>query len=148
MIVVLDITNPATTGHPNEWRQVMYETHYISGALAKQVTLGEDFTYTQSSPPCNGTIRLNTNQCSSNPAITNTYGRFFDTWEISSSATPAGCGIDNVVDHWNDCLQLYVVGAATYGTLTGYTHTDHINIQGHITPPNSNGMTTGTRINP
>jgi len=148
MLVFFDVTSGPTTGHPNVWRQVMYEAHYLSGAVATQVTLGEDFAYTPSTPPCTGTIVASTNQCASNPAITNTYGRWIDTWQISSPASPAGCGIDNVVDHWNDCLQLYVVGAATYGTLTGYTHTDHINILGHITPPSSNGMTTGTRINP
>ena len=147
MLVVTDNTYSPTTGHPNEWRQVLYELHYLSGALAKQVSLGEDFTYTQSIPPCTAAIHLNSNSCSLNPAISSTYGRFTDQWAISGQASPAGCGISNNVDHWQDCSSQYGT-ATTYGTLTGYTHTNYINILDHITPPQTNAMTTGSRIDP
>jgi hypothetical protein len=156
MTVFSDNTyNPAPPAHPNVWRQVIYEVHNTSGSLAKQINIGEDFHYTQSTPPCTAQIVLHTSQCTDlTPAITTTYGRFTDEWSIGTTASPAGCGISNVVDHWQACSPNYYDGnggrlpAKTFATLTGYTHTDKVNILGSITPPQSNHMPAGKKIVP
>lgn len=89
------------------------------------------------------------------PAITTTYGRFTDEWSIKPTASPAGCGISNVVDHWQACSpNVYDyynharLPVKPFGTLTGYTHTDKIDILGYITPPQTNAMPTGKKIVP
>lgn len=150
MLVVTDnIYPPNPPAHYYEWRQTIYELHFLSGALATSRTLGEAFTYSQSSPPCTNAIHLTSNNCTSNSTSSTTYAKLTDGWAIlGNNASPAGCGISNNVDHWQDCSQLFIVGAATYGTLTGWTHTDTISINTHTMPPQSNAMPTGMRIGP
>jgi hypothetical protein len=68
-------------------------------------------------------------------------GSFTDLWTLSSdSFSPAGCG-DNIVDHWQWCS-----APKTVGTLSGYVHTNAININGSIRPPGP--AMTGTVVVP
>jgi hypothetical protein len=156
MLVVSDNTyQPAPPSHPNVWRQVIYEVHNTSGSLVPQINIGENVTYTQSSPPCSGSIQFTPSSCSQPaPAVTNTYGKFTDQWAVNSTATPAGCGVSNIVDHWQACSPKYTdrslhsLPVKTFGTLTGYIHTNAVDILGSITPPQTNHMITGRQINP
>lgn len=156
MLIVSDGTFGPDTNHPDYWRQLIYEFHFLSGALATSRTLGESYTYSQSVPACTAKVVPATNTCVQNPTSTNTYGKSAtpDNWALGwvmpshTAPSPPGCGASGIVDHWQDCSQLFVVGAATYGTETGYVHTDTIDINNHITPPQSNSMPPGTKIVP
>jgi hypothetical protein len=57
----------------------------------------------------------------------------------SDAYTPAGCGF-NITDHWQWCAHS---PAQTLGTLTGYVHTDKIQINGVVSP---NSIPTGAVI--
>jgi hypothetical protein len=155
MIVISDFTGLPDSSHPNVWRQVIYEVRNTSEAIAPQINVGEDFAYTQSSPPCNGNIVMHTSSCSQTvPAITTTYGRFTDQWAITTAATPAGCGISNVVDKWEACSPNYVDGYGTklpilpFAKLAGYTHTNEVDILGYVAPPTTVKMPVGKVITP
>jgi hypothetical protein len=155
MVVVTDNTfAPQPPDYPNVWRQVIYEVHNTSGSLAPQINIGETATYTQSSPPCSKTVVLSTSLCSEG-GLTSTYGKFTDTWAITESASPSGCGVDSLSDHWQACSPSYkddsfqhTLPVLTFGTLTGYLHTNSVDIRGYITTPNEAGMPTGLRIYP
>jgi len=72
---------------------------------------------------------------------TDTNGMFPDQWSMESDAyTPVGCGYD-ITDHWQWCT-----APKTFGTLTGYTHTDAIKINGVVNPPDQ--FAVGTVIYP
>lgn len=77
--------------------------------------------------------------CSAN-YFTGAAGTFTDGWTMSSDAyTPIGCGY-NTTDTWQWCKHS---PAQTLGVLTGYIHTDHIEMNGVVSP---SAMPAGTVV--
>jgi hypothetical protein len=139
MTVEGDVTDHCTGCQTTVRRRVTYQIQNFSGTNAGVLNLGENFTTTGWScqQPNPG---ISTNNCTSNPAVTNSSGVFTDSWTLSSDAyTPTGCGY-NTTDHWQWCGHTPV---QTLGTLTGYIHTDHISINGVVSP---NQIPNGTVI--
>src|SRR5437016_6600773 len=69
--------------------------------------------------------------CQSRYSATN--GVTPDRWTLSADGyTPAGCGYDTT-DHWQSCAPSV---PKTFGTLTGFIHTNSIKINGYENPPN------------
>jgi hypothetical protein len=69
---------------------------------------------------------------------------------MSDAYTPVGgggggCGY-STTDPWMWAYNVTVL--RTFATLSGYIHTNAININGFVTPPNANKMPPGTRIYP
>lgn len=84
-----------------------------------------------------------TTSCSA-PISTNSDGTFTDIWSLNSDAfTPVGCGWDTT-DTWVH-LTTPSLAQVPFGTLQGHVHTDHISINGVVSP---NQLANGTRINP
>jgi len=122
-------------------RFVNYQIVNYSGTNSGTVVIGE-------APTASGWSCMQPNpgssyaSCTTSP-FTASGGFFTDLWSINSDAyTPSGCGF-NITDHWQWCA---TSPPHTFGTLTGYVHTDAININGYINPPQS--MPVGTVINP
>jgi hypothetical protein len=63
-------------------------------------------------------------------------GFFTDEWSLVAMHSPAGCG-DNVHDVWQWCAPPIPFVPRPVGTLDGYVHTDAVNINGVVNPPNS-----------
>jgi len=156
MIVVLDTSLSPDATHPNPGRQTLYEVHNSGGSIAPLITIGESINYTATSPPCAGTIAPKTASCSQMvPAKTSTLGRFTDIWRINSATSPAGCGWA-VHDDWQVCPPDWAsahqgwtnLPKKSFATLTGYIHTNKVNILNHITPPQSGAMPTNFKIVP
>jgi hypothetical protein len=139
MIVQDDRTGPCSGCQTTVRRLVTYQIQNFSGTNAGVLNLGEDISF--SSWNCQQSWPgASTNSCATNPATTLSSGIFTDGWTLGSDAfTPAGCG-NNVIDHWQWCGHS---PAQTLGTLTGYQHTDHISINGVVSPAT---MTYGTVV--
>lgn len=120
-------------------RLVTYQVKNFSGSNAGTTSIGENvvtsgWNCTQAS---GGT---NTSPCSKGGS-TNSAGQFADQWDLGSDVyTPIGCG-ENVDDHW-----LWCKNNQSIGHLSGYCHTNAVQINGVVSPPNS--FTPGTIINP
>ena len=122
-------------------RFVTYQIVDFSGTNSPTLVIGEapttsGWSCSQQEPGSLTTI------CSSNPA-TATNGVFQDEWSIGGDVfTPSGCGFA-ITDHWQWCA---MSPPHTFGTLTGYIHTDAVSINGSVNPPNQ--FPIGTPINP
>lgn len=152
MVVVSDQISVPSAQQPNVVRTVVYKVYNTGGTIAPEVRLTEDFVL--SNWNCQQTIHLNNTSCNQNqPIYTDDNGQFTDQWGITSSTyvTPAGCGGD-VDDQWQACTEWQGVGQqlpdTTFARPTGYIHDNEIDIEGYVTPPQSNHMPNGLRINP
>jgi hypothetical protein len=138
LVVVSDVTGPCSGCVTTVQRTVEYQVQDFNPSTVGQWTLGESIAFNGWN--CQQTESHATNNCSSNPSTTGASGLFFDTWSINSDAyTPTGCGF-NTTDHWQWCGHS---PNPTLGTLTGYVHTDHISINGTVSPSQ---MTPGTVV--
>jgi hypothetical protein len=127
-------------------RTVAYQVYNFSGSttnLANQYigevpSVGTDTCTPQESPEYT--------TCSSGLGRTDGAGSFSDTWSLGyDNESPTGCGVTINSDHWQMCFSGH---PKTYATLSGYVHTNSIQINGHTVPPSSGEMSPGTRINP
>jgi hypothetical protein len=138
MVVQSDATGLCSGCRSTVMRTVTYQVQNFSGTPASTTWMGENISVTgwscsQSNPG------ITTAPCSNN-FKTNTAGVFSDQWSLGADGyTPAGCG-DNVTDHWQWCAHS---PTQTLGTLTGYTHTNAISINGTVSP---NSMPPGTVV--
>ena len=138
MVVQSDATGLCSGCRSTVMRTVTYQVQNFSGTPASTTWMGENISVTgwscsQSNPG------ITTAPCSNN-FKTNTAGVFSDQWSLGADGyTPAGCG-DNVMDHWQWCAHS---PTQTLGTLTGYTHTNAISINGTVSP---NSMPPGTVV--
>jgi hypothetical protein len=143
MSVVSDTTYPAGTGlgicpGANVCRYVNYQIKNFSGITAgttnvceAPVLTGWSCTQAQPTPNFAGCPSL---------AYSGSNGQFTDEWSLgSASYTPSGCGF-NISDTWK---WGYPSPPTPLGLLTGYIHTNAIQING-VTSPAS--MTNGTII--
>jgi hypothetical protein len=74
------------------------------------------------------------------PGGTSGSGTFSDQWTLATdNVSPVGCGFTVNYDHWQMCFNDNPI---TFGTLNGYVHSNSINIEGSIMPPQSNQMQT------
>ena len=120
-------------------RQVTLQVIEFSGSPAFVIPIGE--VASASGWNCAGTFPgVMTTPCSSG-LDTNTSGTFTDSWSIASDGySPTGCGF-NFTTHWQWCA-----ASRTLGTLTGYTHTNAISMNGVVNPPNH--FVVGTPVYP
>jgi hypothetical protein len=129
MIVNSDVVGHCSGCATAVRRTVTFQVIKFSGSPVFVIPIGE--VASQSGWSCNG----------SNPGVrttlcvdgvdTDANGMFPDSWSIASdSYSPAGCGF-NFTTHWQWCP-----APKTFGTLTGYTHTNAINMNGVVNPPN------------
>ncbi len=87
-----------------------------------------------------------TNVCVVDDSTTDSSGNFTDGWTLGADGyTPAGCG-HSLTDKWLQDVSNNV--QVPFGTLMGFIHTNAIKINGTTTPPQTNSMRPGTRINP
>jgi hypothetical protein len=124
-------------------RLVTYLVQDVSGAPSSNIPICE--TPFVSGWNCaqqdNG---ANTAQCNVNNSSTNGSGQFTDSWTLNSDVyTPKGCGL-NISDQWDWAASPSSI--LELGSLAGYLHTDTIEINGSITPPQANSMPVGTII--
>ncbi len=157
MLVVSDFTYlPVTPTNVNIIRRVTYEVHdYYSGDTAYFIQVGENFTW-GNDWNCNQNPHFNSTSCTQQqPIYTDSQGRFIDQWGFPGSVqlTPSGCGVSVPSDNWQACATTWSgagqqLPVRTFGTLNGYMHSNGINILGYVTPPQSNSMPAGLRINP
>lgn len=76
------------------------------------------------------------------PSPTGQNGDFTDAWTLDTDdASPVDCGF-NITDHWQWCD---ISPAKTFATLSGYVHSNQIEINGVVSP---NKMAAGTVIKP
>jgi hypothetical protein len=125
-------------------RYTTYGVKYSDNTSVGVIPICESPTVSTST--CTPQRGLSYNKCGSDNASTDETGSFTDEWTVGTdSVTPAGCGF-NVTDHW----QWYqsATQQITFGTLTGFVHTNSIKINGYTVPPQSGGMPTGFKINP
>jgi len=159
MVVRRDIFVPVGLTHiyPLRWTQYEVHDHYRPGDLAAQIQIGEDNQI--SGWNCDQHFNFTTTSCTQSPrARTGDDGTFWDRWGVTGFPvmTPPGCG-GNLLDHCQVCQTDWNAGAwtlgqqlpqQTFGTLTGYIHTDSIGILGYDMPPATNQMPDGFRIDP
>ena len=128
------------------YRQIFYEVHNFSGSttnLAYQ-PLGENASTSVST--CTPQQTAVTTSCSAGISATDAGGNFEDDWTLGTdNLSPSGCGVTVNYDHWQMCFNGH---PKTFGTISGYVHTNETEVNGHIVPPNSGEMSPGTRIDP
>ena len=123
---------------------VTYGVKYADGSSVGAIPICE--TPTLSGDNCTPQRNASYNKCGTDNSATDSGGTFTDEWSISTdSVSPSGCGF-NLTDKW----QWYesATQQPTFGTLTGYVHTNAIKTNGYTVPPQSAGMPTNFRINP
>jgi hypothetical protein len=129
LIVEGDITFLCSGCNTTVERDVTYQIQNFSGSNAGVTWMGEDFNNGSSS--CTPSNTGSPTTCSQNFQSLGT-GIFIDQWSMSSDAyQPSGCGFTVNYDHWQWCRHS---APQTLGTLTGYIHTDHIKINGVLSP--------------
>lgn len=120
-------------------RLVTYQVKTFSGATAGVISTQEDPTVSGWNCTVPSSANLEYSKC---PTPTDQNGEFTDTWTMGSDGfSPAGCGT-NITDHWQWCD---ISPAKTFATLSGYIHTNQIEINGVVSP---NKMAAGTVIKP
>jgi len=139
MVVVTDNIGPCTGCSTTVMRTVTFQVIKFSGSPVFVIPIGElpsasGWNCTQTYPGLSAT------PCAEG-VDTDTNGMFADTWSLARDIyTPVGCGI-NFTTHWQWCT-----APKTFGTLTGYTHTNAVSMNGVVNPPNQ--FTVGTPIYP
>jgi hypothetical protein len=119
---------------------------YTSGSATNLGNQAIGETASWSTPNCTPPGSPAPDLCASDPAGTSGSGTFSDQWILATdNVSPVGCGFTVNYDHWQMCFNGNPI---TFGTLNGYVHSNSINIEGSIMPPQSNQMQTGMRINP
>jgi hypothetical protein len=109
-------------------RTIILQVIKFSGSAASVIPIGEvasasGWNCSQTNP---GVL---TTPCAEG-VDTDSNGMFPDSWSIASDTySPAGCGF-NFTTHWQWCT-----APKTCATLTGYTHTNAINMNGVVNPP-------------
>ncbi len=134
-IVVSDVLGKCSGCTTSVKRTVTLQVIKFSGTPVFVIPIGE--VPSQSGWNCNQTNPgVLTNPCSSG-LDTDTNGEFADSWSMGSDAyTPAGCGF-NFTTHHQWCT-----APKTFATLTGYTHTNAISMNGVVNPPNQFSLNT------
>jgi hypothetical protein len=119
---------------------------YTSGSATNLGNQAIGETASWSTPNCTPPGSPAPDLCASDPGGTSGSGTFSDQWTLATdNVSPVGCGFTVNYDHWQMCFNGNPI---TFGTLNGYVHSNSINIEGSIMPPQSNQMQTGMRINP
>jgi len=133
MVVQSDAIGPCQ-GSSYQCRIVNYTVKNYDGTLAANIPIAENISYSgynckQTDPGhnwshCDGT------------AHTDGGGNFGDQWGMYTGFTPSGCGV-NITDHWQWCGPTgnNPTAGITFGTITGWTHTSNVDINGYINPP-------------
>jgi hypothetical protein len=117
----------------NVYRLMTYEVANFSGTPAANIQVGEvvndtGWTCNQGNPGTSSTA------CSANFHV-NSAGVFQDQWSLGGGTyTPSGCGTTGGTDAWQWCTS---AGAKPLTTLNGWLHTDAINLNGVVNPPNT-----------
>lgn len=110
-------------------RKVTMQVKNFSSSNASNILIAESasasgWNWTQSNPG------VTTTKCGDNYE-TDSNGYMADQWTISSDTySPVGCGF-NFTTHWQWCA-----AGKTFLTLNGYTHTNAIDMNGVVDPPN------------
>lgn len=141
MLVTADYTATCTICSTTQSRSVTYQVMRANNQPAGVVAICE----TVSNPGWNCTQPQPTPAIMScvQPGMTASDSTFTDNWSLNSDRyTPPGCGWD-ITDNW---MQPQISGTpARFGTPYGYIHTDHIKVNGVVSPDK---LLIGTRINP
>jgi hypothetical protein len=121
-------------------RKVTMQVKNFSGSNASNIFVAESAS--PSGWNCQQTFPgVTTENCGGNYS-TDSNGYMADQWSVASDIyTPVGCGY-NYTTHWQWCA----AGSRTFLTLSGYTHTNAIDMNGVVNPPNQ--FTFGTVITP
>jgi hypothetical protein len=129
MIVVSDVIGYCSGCTTARRRVVTFQVIKFSGSPVFVIPIGE--IPSPSGWNCNGNFPgVITTPCSSG-LDTDTNGMLFDAWSIANDGySPVGCGF-NFTTHWQWCT-----APKTFGTLTGYIHTNAISMNGVVNPPN------------
>ena len=115
-------------------RQVLYQVQNFSSSAAAGIPIGENFMHANDTTACNQVVIPIVTHCDGS-VLTGTDGKFLDDWALLDRLTPAGCGI-TITDHWQWCgpLPSDPSSPVPFGTLTGFSHTDRISINGFEAP--------------
>ena len=164
MQVLNDAVNPDTDKRDTEYQVLDDE----SQPALNSMYLAESFSTTSwscttlsgvsdTTPPGTGSNDCNDSAVTNidNSGDTPIAGTFTDHWSFESSAYgPAGCGYEGISDYWQWCAtgdqSAWTVKdpttAISFAHLYGYSHTDHVSINGSVLPGGTNLV--GTVITP
>jgi hypothetical protein len=128
MVVTADALGKCSGCSTTVRRTVTLQVIKFTGSAAYVIPIGE--VPSVSGWNCAQQFPGTTSTPCSQGVDTDTSGSFQDSWSMSSDAyTPVGCGY-SITTHWQWCA-----APKTFGTLSGYTHTNAINMNGVVSPP-------------
>lgn len=143
LVVQNDVIGFCPGCHTTVERDTTYQILNFSGSLPGALQICETphtsgWNCTQANPGLSAAF------CGTNPFNVPANDTFTDSWSMASDAyIPVGCG-ENDTDFWD-----WVASPGTFlelGTLIGYLHTNSIEIDSSIMPPQANRLPNGTVI--
>jgi hypothetical protein len=144
MSVVSDTWDYCTGCSTTVRRKVAYQIMNASGASSNAIPVCEAPLITNG-PACTPAVPPPSFTACTSP-YTAAGGQFTDTWSLNSDAyAPVGCGF-SIADTWGWSPNVTVM--RNFATLSGYVHTNAVNVNGFVVPPTSGEMPVGTNIHP
>ena len=140
MMVVVDTTGVCSGCMTTVARYVKYQIQSAQNQNLGGLQIGEFLE--QGTNTCGTGDWVGTTTCDQ-LVYTDAISQFVDEWSVNTDHVTPGCGVPIIEDTWRWCMPLG--GTENAGTLSGYTHSDQIMINGVVSP---NKMPQGTIIRP